>query len=332
MSYRVHGYLHGRRQPRSYLFAELMPFDIDEVSRSEAPIAVEWSIPTFQFDGPDINAVRTYPRQGGQHTVYMDGRHWVRVLAGEAGYVHGPSDPLMTSDFLSEVGKGGHLKTLGFSMPTQGQSSFTVVEGDPSDRFDTISSNTRDEALSRFERMRLMSVEGVLYRACSQPAHRLIFGRLAQDVSNFVPFVDVEEGVCPGRPNARYLPFSAESEVAEVIGRLPYPIRPQIASPAIHIAESISHDEDLRVLADYHMQIFFTAAHGTLKSPFAYVEKYFDLVTADDKAAYLAEYQELWSETAPRFGLPVERLHKALELLDSRTISMVTDPAVGPRP
>lgn len=329
VSYRIHGFLPGRKQPRSYIFAEIKPIEIEEASPSQAEIAIAWTDAPYQVYWEDNETTQVSPADGLHYTRYMDGTHWVRLLAGQAGYVYGPSEPLRTFDFLQTAENGGHIKTLGFTMPTQGQKTISMVDSDPSDRFQSISKTTRDTAMRHYEALRLLSVDGTLYMACSQPAYLIRSASTPGGVKARIPVIHADTGSDNRSITERsaILPFSAETELEELLKGLTWSQAEIFRRPLIHLPESISRDDDLIATADYHLREFFLASYRRLNAPYAYVDNYFKMGTAEEKAAYLARSADEWERSGRQFGLPVERLSLALECLDNVSVTLDARPA-----
>jgi hypothetical protein len=345
VSYMVHGYLPERRQPRSYLYAEMMPLEIEEVTSSQAPVAVEWfetriygssmNLATYSHD-----AIEAFDADGRQHTVFYDGRHWLRVLEANAVLnAETPTKPVHIADAIRGIENGDFAKLLGFSQKTQSQKKFNLVDRDPSDRFDSVSKNLRQRAMAAFDRLALLSVDGILYIACGQPCHILVPGTsmfdqlIDQTMIRHVPFVDVWADRSPRSMNwdrFKYFPLSACELLSETMEALTPDITSGMKAPDVRIPESMSKEVDLGVLADYYVHEFMAKSYAKLHAPFAYTERYFDQPTIDDKAAYLAEHEPGWSRNGAHFKLPVEYLHKAMDILDERSIGFAPIAVRGP--
>ncbi len=334
VSYLVHGYLPLRQQPRSYLYAEFMALEIAEVTSGEAPIAVEWSPPqthgtSMSLSSYSHDAVESFDASGCQHTVYYEGRHWVRLLERHANpRSHMPGAALNTHDTVARIERGDLAKIFGFSERTQSQKTPKVVDGDPRDQFQSVSRNLRGRAMEAFERLQLLSVDGNLYMACSQPCYALVTGWVHGEQGNIlrVPFVDVWSDRSPRNlywDRINYVPLSATDIVSDVIDALPSSVSRIVEVPRIHIPDTLSAEEDLKLLADHYVHEFMAKSIYIHPIPFAPIQGYFDQAMIEDKAAFLAEREQQWSSAGADLKLPINYLYKALEILDERTIGII---------
>jgi hypothetical protein len=343
VSYIVHGYLPNRRQPRSYLYAEIMPYEIREVTAANAPIAVEWYDPRINGSSMHLityepDAIEVFDPEGRQHTRFHDGKHWLRVLAGNTSHgVRDRSAAVTTADAIRHIENGDFAKLFGFAGKTQSQKTLNIVTGDPSDRFDIVKNNTRERSLSAFDGMDLLSVDGNLYIACGQPCYMMVPGYPLANQHRIVnvPYVDVWAHRSPRDmtySRFKYIPLSAADLVTMDTNELTNDIIERMRVPAVLLPESMSEEIDMGVLADHYVHDFMAKAYAKLRAPFAYTEHYFEQRTMEEKAAYLAMHEQDWMRNGEAFMLPVELLQKAMDVLDGRDIGFVPEKVGLPAP
>ena len=322
VTYKVHGMLPGRQQPRSYVFAEFVDLDLVSADKAEAPVAVSWRVardPRIDLDGgrrhwdTDVRG-----RNGRQYTRYFEGRHWFPMEEEETSDGYRYSEPLETDDFLTGFGDYRYNAMFGLDMPTMGAKPVELVGGDPAGRFGTVTHHGREAAMAISERLRFLSVGGNLYVACDQPVYRLARAR----PDGFIPLVNVRERV-PGQPTdwkrERYLPLSMPDEVARACGPC-FRYLEDAGFPEVHLPESMSRDEDMRVAADFFVREFMVYAKTKPAAVRAGISDYFLLDDAAARLDYLLDYADSWPTLRTRWNCRTELLERAIELLESRSI------------
>ncbi|MBY3151135.1 hypothetical protein HFO56_01775 [Rhizobium laguerreae] len=337
MTYNVHGRLPGRVMPRSYIFAEMVELQVTDVAREDAPIAVSWKVPYIRahITSAEYRPMWLFDAEQQQHTVFHEGRHWVRLLR-ETPYENSPSEPLQSADFERDAATGAFNKCLGFAVPTQGQRKFEVVTEDPGNRFDEIIRHGRAKALDLASGLDFISVDGVLHARCDQPCFKLVpawyeverSAAITSDgparIKTRYPVVDTKElrepiTLDPLRVPA--LPLSMRDDVARKCPKMGKDID-QFEWPTVHIPESLSADDDLRLEADYRVHEFLAWTENTLGSRWALLEQYFRKPTVEAKLDYLLASAREWPQFESRYGVSMAPLRQAVEALDNRSISI----------
>ncbi|MBY3433333.1 hypothetical protein HFN89_04050 [Rhizobium laguerreae] len=335
ITYNVHGRLPGRVIPRSYIFAEMVELQVADVAREDAPIAVSWKVPYIcaHITSAEYRQMWLFDAEQQQHTVFHEGRHWVRLLR-ETPYENSPSVPLRSADFERNAGTGAFNECLGFAVPTQGQRKYEVVTEDPANRFDEIIRHGRQKALDLVSGLDFISVDGVLHARCDQPTFKLVpawLGSGRDRVLKRLPVVDVIENRTPRSfdpMRVSVLPLCMRDEVLRRCSTVGETLPNQFEWPTIHIEDAISADEELRLEADYLVQEFLALTQKALNTRYAGVENYFRKTTIEGKLAYLLSDEREWPHFVSRYGLSVVPLRRAVDALDGVSISLAPASAV----
>lgn len=332
MSYKIHGRLPGRVMPRSYIFAEMIEVAVTDVAPEDAPLAVSWKVPYLNthITPSEYRSIWAYDAQQRQHTVFHDGRHWLRLLR-ETPWSNIPSEPVRTADFEAGAEKGAFNGTLGFPVPTQGQRQFEIVAGDPADRFEEIIRNGRSKALEQASGLEFISVSGVLHMRCDQPCFKLVPAWIIDDrtrVKTRYPVVDTQENRTPRELHSFRIPavpLSMRDEVLRLCPEVHEGPADQFEWPAIHLPDAISADEELRLEADYLVQEFLALTQSELNAQYPGLEHYFGKPTVEAKLDYLLASEPEWHHFEVRSGISTAPLRRAVETLDGMSISLITD-------
>lgn len=331
MSYNIHGRLPGRVIPRSYIFAEMVDVQVEDVAPEDAPIAVSWKVPLLRnvITSAEYRSMWAYDGAQRQHTVFYEGRHWVQVLKRTRWENHS-AEPVKSADFEREAVAGVFNGDLGFSVPTQGQRKFEVVADDPGTRFEEVTRHGRPRALDLASNLQFISVEGVLHARCDQPCFKLVPGWYEADrtrVPTRYPVVDAKELRAPrtlGPLRVLALPLSMRDEVKRKCPQM-WRLGDQFEWPTVHIPESLSGDEDLRLEADYLVHELLAWTEKTLGTKYSGVEHYFRKETVEAKVDYLLANEPEWREFESRYGVSMAPLRRAAEALDNMSISILPD-------
>jgi hypothetical protein len=99
-------------------------------------------------------------------------------------------------------------------------------------------------------------------------------------------------------------------------------LKDQLEWPVIHLPESLSADEDLRLEADYLVHEFLAWTENTLGTRWALLEHYFKMQTVEAKLDYLLRSEREWPELRSRYGVSTAPLSRAVDALDSMSISI----------
>jgi hypothetical protein len=303
---------------------------IADVSPIDAPLAVSWKVPVIDWSIAAAEYRRMWAFDGDQRqqTVFHDGKHWLRLLS-ESKYSASPSAPVRSSDFDATAHTGAFNGALGFAVPTQGQRKFDMVAADPVGRFEEVIRNGRLNAVRLASNLNFISVEGVLHVPCDQPTFKLVptwRGDERDRAVTLVPVVDAFENRTsrsfdPFRISI--LPLGMRDEVVRRCSKINTTLAGQFEWPTVHLAESISADEELRIEADYHVQEFLALTQRTLNTLYAGVESYFRNSSVEGKLAYLLSSEPEWRHFESRYGLSAAPLRRAVEALDNVSISLV---------
>jgi hypothetical protein len=333
VSYVVRGVLAGRSGTRDYTFAELVPVEIEEVSREEAPLSVSWNSSGMpqdcRIDYFNHDELRSFHWEGGNHAVFHDGRHWVRKLRFHSRTDIGPSDELTIEELLGGIESGEYNRMFRFAPLPLGGKDFQMVTADPTDQFKTVASNGRQQAFRTLERLRILSVDGIVHIACDQPCYALaVCDRYARgdnpNVRFYWPYVSVREGSVHDSPHISdtlMLPFSAQDELQAILSAMPEGVTALNGGPTIHLPASMSPDEDLRVAADYHVRRFASTGLKSLRVRFPALLPYFEKTSVEEKIDFLIAAKSELAPAITRLGLSGEPLDHAIELLDAVSIS-----------
>ncbi|MCS4089638.1 hypothetical protein [Rhizobium sp. BK176] len=322
VSYSAYGTMPGRTNRLSYTLAEMTEISIVEVDPQFAPIAVSWKVPDeFGYNGRQAMWARD--EAGGQHTVYHEGRHWVTVLDWTKG---DPSPQLLTDDFLAKAPSGEFNRLLGFSPPTGSKRRFTVVEGDPEKQFPDIDCSHRKDAKRTALGLDFISVGGLLYQRCDQPVFKLIIERGDADGNKPISrglVVDAFENrdqKMHVTVRTKPIPLGMQDDLASLSPTMADVNVAHGAEPTIHLPESISATDSLRVAADFHVLAFLTdnarAFYSTHDRDF--LEAYLAMRDIDQKLEFVTDRLGEWAKT----GLSTVSLHRAIEYLDDVPISV----------
>jgi hypothetical protein len=334
ISYNVHGRLPGRVIPRSYIFAEMVELQITDVATVDAPVAVSWKVPSLRtaITSAEYRRMWAFDANQRQHTVFYEGRHWLRLLK-ESPWDRSPGEPLNSTEFVQGAASGAFNRGLGFAEPTQGQRKFEMVIGDPGHRFEEVIRHGRARAMDVASELEFISVSGVLHARCDQPIFKLVPGWETGDGGNVVrtktryPVVDTKELRAPRTLDSLRVPTVPLSMRDEVNRKCPKisKLADQFEWPTVHIPESLSADEDLRLEADYLVHEFLAWTEKTLGTRYAGVEHYFKKTSVEAKLDYLLASECHWRDFESRTGVSVAPLRRATEALDSMSISLVPD-------
>jgi hypothetical protein len=325
MSYRVHGYLPGRQQPRTYVFAEMSPLEITRVDRRDAPLAVSWTEPrptkiALHSRSPEEGVVNAWGAEAERHTVYHDGAHWFPLAKIRARGDESPVSGLSVEDADTALNNGSYNGLLGFARTTQGRKQYDFVAGDPVERFASYTEHGRKAAVRNFEALRMISVDGQVYIKCSQPAFRF-----EKPETMRYPFVDIWEGQHASRfgsARAGYLPLSKISEVDSIAANFPRHLADPSADVIVHLPETIDANADLVVTADFLVLDFMKMTERSTSTRWAMIERYFQCRTADEKLAYLSASAREWPHFEGKYGISVNSLRKAVEYLEAISIDL----------
>ena len=337
MSYNLHGRLPGRVMPRSYIFAEMVELQVTDVAPEDAPVAVRWKVPFLRtvITSADYRPMWAFDAEQRQHTVFYEGRHWVQLLK-RTQWENSPAEPVQSADFERRASAGAFNGDLGFSVPTQGQRKFEVVTDDPGSRFEEVIRHGRPRALELSSGLEFISVAGVLHARCDQPCFKLVPAWYEADrtrVPTRYPVVDTKELRAPRTLDplrVPALPLSMSDEVSRKCPQM-WRVADQFEWPTVHIPESISADEDLRLEADYLVHEFLAWTEKNLGTKYAGVEHFFRKPTVEAKLDYLLANEPEWREFESRYGVSAAPLRRATEALDNMTISILPDgPATAP--
>ncbi|MCZ7861174.1 hypothetical protein O9X98_07110 [Agrobacterium salinitolerans] len=331
MAYVIKGVLGGQKGIRSHLFAETAQIEIDEVGYDDAPVAVSWTVPGVPKDARldyfNHTESRAYDGQRRNHTVYHRGRHWLRMLHGHVGPSNrrgkewDSSEGITLGEFLGFVDLGRYNDFLGFA-PLSEFMKLATVGGDPEGRFTEVRESDRPRSLRSLARLELLSVDGLVYVACDQPAYALASSD--KDLVSFrYPYVTARRQFLLDNPRigeTRYLPFSMGDEFMQEIAATPADVVMSPLDVQIHLPETISQDEDLKVGADYHVRVLSDAVRRARKRQYPDLAPYFGLEDIDEKAEFIASARASW----PSFGggLSPAPLDTALAMLDEREIAL----------
>lgn len=183
VGYAIQGRPPARKQIRRYRFVERVAVEIPEISSDEAPIAVEWRVPTElkTFNRGDDRRLVSGGNDGKQFTRWYDGRHWLRLVERHSNTAY--SSPfegttgLTLPKLMSAMENNGGYEAIGlarFSVKDIGPQP-ALVDHDPTEKFETLLVNERTEALSKAHAVpsNLLLVDGIVHVACAQPALRL---------------------------------------------------------------------------------------------------------------------------------------------------------------
>lgn len=182
VGYAIQGRPPARKQFRRYRFVERVGVEIPEISSDEAPIAVEWHVPTELkiFNRGDDRMLASGGYDGKQFTRWYDGRHWLRLVERHASTAYSPpiegTPELTLPKLMSAMESNGGYEAIGlsrFSVKDIGPEP-VLVDHDPTGKFETMLVNERTEALSRAYALpsNLLLVDGIVHVACAQPALR----------------------------------------------------------------------------------------------------------------------------------------------------------------
>jgi hypothetical protein len=327
VTYRVHGRLAGRQQPRTYLFAEPSEAVITDVLPEDTPVAVSWKVPVFNDGSISSSEVRymwAFDADKCQHTRYHDGRHWLRVLSAQR-FMGAPVDPVSASEFAANAHTGRFNSCLGFAVPTKGQRKFDIVSQEPRDRFDDVEESDRRHAIGRAEALEFISVNDVLYVRIEQPCFKLVPFESQNGRIKYVPVVDsVANGERRPLDKTRIsqLPLSMREEVIRRCGSTD-PFSDAEAGkepewPVVHVPDSMSTDYDLELEADYLIQEFHANYVRSHKGTHAYLEFYFHNKTMEDKLDHLLRGDREWSH----LGSSAAPIRRAIEALEAISITL----------
>ncbi|MCV9963581.1 hypothetical protein OIU34_16885 [Pararhizobium sp. BT-229] len=331
MSYSIHGRLPGRVMPRSYIFAEMVDLQVTDVAAEDAPVAVSWKVPHIRTSvtSAEYRPMWAFDAERRQHTVFYEGRHWVRLLQ-ETHWDNSPSEPLQCADFERAAVTGAFNGGLGFAVPTQGQRKFEIVTDDQGGRFEEVIRHGRPRALELASGLDFISVNGVLHARADQPCFKLVPAWYEADrtrVKTRYPVVDTKELRAPRTLDpvrVPALPLSMRDEVTRKCPQM-WRLADQFEWPTIHMPESLSTDEDLRLEADYLVHEFLARTENTLGTRYAGLEHYFRQPTVEAKLDYLLANEREWPEFRTRYGVSTAPLRRAVEALDNMSISLVPD-------
>ncbi|MBY3151138.1 hypothetical protein HFO56_01790 [Rhizobium laguerreae] len=328
VSYSAYGTMPGRTNRLSYTLAEMTEISVLDVDPELAPIAVSWKVPDrFGFNGGQAMWARD--ETSGQHTVYFEGRHWVRMLDWTKG---DPSPPLRTDDFLAGATAGEFSWLLGFPQPTRSKRRFTVVDGDPKSQLPDIDTSQRHNAKLIARGLEFISVGGVLHQRCDQPVFRLIIEHLGTEDNKLIataPVVDAFESRGPRNyflARNEIIPLFMENELSAHCPLMDRIIAVPFEGPTIHVPEAISIADNLRAAADFYVQTFLLQSqdvgfHRALHDR-KFPETFLQMRDVEAKLEYLAEQVGAWGNAAEKLGLSTDALYRAIEYLDNVPISV----------
>jgi hypothetical protein len=334
VTYTIHGYLLGRQQPRSYLFAEMAEVSITDVAPEDAPVAVSWKVPISSRDVTPWHLRRmwAFDTDQRQHTRFYDGRHWLTVLADQP-FHDAPSAPLAASEFAARAESGFFNSCLGFAVPTKGQRKFEVVQQEPSDRFMRNYDSARRYALALANGLEFISVDDVLYVKAAQPCYRLA---PFADSSGGIAYMPVVHHFTSGerRPfdktRVASLPISMRDEIirrcrsantlsdASHVGQFEW--------PEVHLPESMSADYDLEMEADYYVQEFQAGMVSRCKSTCPLLDSYFRQTSPAHKLSYLLRWEHEFKDMSSGLGISTRTLFQAIDALDGISIELPLPP------
>jgi hypothetical protein len=308
---------------------------ITDVAPIDAPMAVSWKVPITDraMTSWEYRRMWAYDQEQRQHTVFFDDRHWLRVLT-DSPLPNAPSEPLASVDFEASAETGYYNSALGFIVPTQAQRKFEVVPDDPSGRFEEIVRNERSNAYKLAKRLEFISVDGDLHVLCDQPCFKLVpcwVGTGATRIMSRLAVVDTvtnrtSRSLAPMRVTP--LPISMREEALRQCPQTKRILAGEFEWPTVHLPESMSHDGDLLLEADYHVQEFLARTQHVHGTRYAGVDNYFRKNTVEEKLTYLLADERNWGDFAARFGVSTAPLKRAVEALDGMSISLA--PTVQP--
>ncbi|MCV9964965.1 hypothetical protein OIU34_24015 [Pararhizobium sp. BT-229] len=330
MSYVIKGIAGGRKGVRSYLFGETSTIEIDEVGTEDAPVAVSWRVPGVpadtRFDYFNHVEARTSDASGRNHTVFYRDRHWLRLLHGfvagaKRGHEWETSEGITLGEFLSFVDLGRYNALFGLS-PIWDFMKLEAVGGDPSLMFERVAESERPRSVRSLARLELLSVDGIVYVAGDQPSYALPCAD--KHMTRFrYPYVTAMKGVLADNPRideTSFLPFSMRDELERRKAEAPDDVVFPDLDVEVHLAQSISRDEDLRVGADYHVRVLMDARKRARSRQYPELAPYFGMTDIEEKADFIASVRSRWP--AHSGGLSPAPLDAALSLLDERSISL----------
>jgi hypothetical protein len=346
--YTVTGRLPGKRTTRGYKFHEVTEVEIADIEPSFAPVAVSWAVntdtgrsthmrePRLGMAGPD----------GGQHTRWYDGRHWVRLLSGffetpehkpqRRGV--GPALTVGAIEALLAQPECGYLFDL--TVPGEIAGSTHMTPSDPASRFTQVRQSTREEAFARASRItsRHIAVDGVVYEACSQPALRLLNMYEASGLRHDVVVETTKwSGWDPVMPLAMFdeavesalVPHAYAVEIHRERLETLRPVhreRLETLRPVIHLPESISDEIEAVRRADYLVRRF---ADATKLSESAALKEYSLAYRTDAKLRAMREMSHSFAAWSAG-GHDVSLLEDALATLEESKIDLLIPMGMHP--
>ena len=328
VTYIVKGVLPGRKGAREYSFTEKHRVDIEEVAAEDAPVAVSWKVAgvpgAARFDYMHHYEARAADASGRNHTVFHEGRHWLRVLTGHNRIDNGvperkSSVGLPTAEFVAGAERGGFNFMLGFApfifSPKE-------VHSDPTDGFSSISESSRDRVMRCLDRLGFISVDGILHMSADQPVIALASCDVGPTRFPY-PYVTARERTLRENPRVDetlFIPFSMSEELAGFQRALPASVPTSELDPVVHLPESMSRDTDLRAAADFHVKTVLDATKRARTKTYPDLSPYFATDDLDEKADILSDALSAWPGGPG--GVSSATLETALAVLDDRSVSV----------
>lgn len=332
VTYTVKGIPFGKKAYKEDLYAEFREVSVYEVDTADAPVAVSWRVPGIpqhdvRFDYLTHFEVGTCDDDGRNHTVFHQGRHWLRLLTshlrgGRSSRGRwGDGTPLLVEDFLGQAVDGKFNALFGFDQ-FYGRPPLATSGEDVTPRYLTVRENSRDRTMRSLDRLSLISVDGVLHMACNQPMIALPSADYGM-ARHVFPYVTARYRSLWDNPHAddtRFLPFSMVDELQRHTDAMPEYFVQTDHDMIVHHGPSFSNDAEIEVAADYNVALVYTATSRARKKSYPDLAGYFRLHDLEAKAGFLEDARSQWADD--KGGVSPALLDQALALLDERSIGM----------
>jgi hypothetical protein len=290
LTYSMTGVKHGKAS--DYAYSENAAFEIREISSAEAPVSVRWSCDITKVCKGLTPVGRDFgigDLSGEQETRWFEGRHWVRKLAASKGSDPARRAPLAADEF-ARVALTGAFNDRFFALDSI-RGSTKLVQSDPTEGFETISSGNRDRSLAATERLSddILLVDGIVHIACAVP--HIAFAPVNYQTAPPV----IDRGIIPHvvaphetRHGSEIVtlraPLSMFAEAILLADTGPLVAKLSRLAPDIRLPETTVCDENSRIEADFLAYRMLASAQG--KAPPVW-SRFVQAGTTDDKLAIL---------------------------------------------